>query len=157
MRMSFVAVGTRGDVAPLMLLAEATQAAGHQVRLVTHPEFEPTARRLGLDFRPVGGSFESLLASDHGRRALGIPNSSPLGLRGLYHSFRSCAEAVFQDCWEACDGAEGIVASAVAAPLAELIASRKAVPLLVGLAVPGTPTEQFSAPRPAAVAAGPRL
>ena len=146
MRLSFVAVGTRGDVAPLMLLAEATQSAGHQVRLVTHPEFEPTARRLGLDFHPIGGSFESLLASTQGRRALGIPRSSPFGLGGLYHSFRSCAEAVFQGCWDACRDAEGLVASAVAAPLAELIASKRAVPLVIGLAVPGMPTRNFAHP-----------
>jgi sterol 3beta-glucosyltransferase len=116
------------------------------VRVLTHPEFEPTVRRLGLEFRPIGGSYEALLASAQGRRALGIPHSSPFGLRGLYHSFRSCAEAVFQDCWEACDYAEGLVASAVAAPFAELIASRRAVPLLIGMAVPGTPTNNFPHP-----------
>lgn len=146
MRLSFVAVGTRGDVAPLMLLAEAIQSAGHQVRLVTHPEFEPTARRLGLEFHPIGGSFESLLASAQGRRALGIPRNSPFGLGGLYHSFRSCAETVFQDCWDACHDAEGLVASAVAAPLAELVASRRDLPLVVGLAVPGTPSSEFPHP-----------
>jgi sterol 3beta-glucosyltransferase len=146
MRVSVVAVGTRGDVAPLMLLAQAIQAAGHQVRMATHPEFEPTARRLGLDFRPVGGSFQSLLASAQGRRALGIPRGSPLGLGGLYHSFRSCAESVFQECWDACGDAEGVVASAVAAPLAGLIASRRAVPLLIGLAVPGIPSYHLPHP-----------
>lgn len=146
MRLSVVGVGTRGDVAPLMLLAEAIQSAGHQVRLVTHPEFEPTARHLGLDFRPIGGSFQSLLASAHGRRALGIPRNSPFGLSGLYNSFRSCAEAVFQECWDACDDAEGVVASAVAAPLAALIASRRAVPMLIGLAVPGIPSYHLPHP-----------
>jgi sterol 3beta-glucosyltransferase len=146
MRLSFVAVGTRGDVAPLMLLAEATQSAGHQVRLITHPEFEPTARRLGLDFRAIGGSFESLLATTEGRRALGIPTNSPLGLSGLYNSFRPCAEAVFEECWNACADAEGLVTSAVAVPMVGLIASKRGLPLLMGLAVPGITSYQLPHP-----------
>jgi sterol 3beta-glucosyltransferase len=146
MTLSVVAVGTRGDVTPLMLLAAAIQAAGHRVRMVTHPEFEPTARQLGLDFRPIGGSFESLLASPQGRRALGVATNSPLGIGALYNSFLTCAETVFQECWDACADAEGLVASAVAAPLAELIASRRAIPLAIGLAVPGTTSWEIPHP-----------
>ena len=146
MRLSVVAVGTRGDVIPLMLLAAAIQAAGHQVRMVTHPEFEPTARQLGLEHRPIGGSFEALLASPEGRRALGVARNSPFGIGALYNSFLTCAASVFQECWDACADAEGLVASAVAAPLAELIASRRAIPLAIGLAVPGTPSSEIPHP-----------
>jgi sterol 3beta-glucosyltransferase len=40
MRIAIIALGTRGDVQPYLALGKGLAAAGHEVRLVTHENFE---------------------------------------------------------------------------------------------------------------------
>ena len=114
MRISLIAFGTRGDVTPLVALALRLRADGHLVRLVSHADFEALATRHGLEFRPTAGSYQNLVATKEGRRALGVPRSTPLGLTGLFAPFRDCAETVFEQCWHACSDADAIVCSPLA-------------------------------------------
>jgi UDP:flavonoid glycosyltransferase YjiC (YdhE family) len=53
MRVTILTVGSRGDVQPYVALGLGLQAAGHQVRLATHVEFEPFVREHGLDFAVI--------------------------------------------------------------------------------------------------------
>lgn len=146
MRFTFIALGTRGDVTPLVALAARLQQEGHQSRLVSHSEFEPLAREHALDFHPAPGSFQELLSTAAGRRALGVPRNSPFGLAGLLSSFRADAETTYRECWHACADADGIVCSAVAIQVAGLAAFYRDVPLALGLAVPATRTSRLPHP-----------
>ena len=47
--------GSRGDVQPYIALGKKLCAAGHDVRLVTHEDFEKPARENGLSFWALGG------------------------------------------------------------------------------------------------------
>lgn len=143
MRFTFIAFGTRGDVTPLVALAVSLQSHGHRIRLVSHPEFEPLARQYDLAFHPVAGSFQALLATAEGRRALGVPTNTPRGLSGLMSSFRDDPEAVYHDAWQAAADADGIVCSAVAIHVAALVAFYRDVPIALGLPVPSTPTRRL--------------
>jgi sterol 3beta-glucosyltransferase len=49
MRIAVLAVGSRGDVQPMLVLALGLQAAGHTVRLATHEAYAPLAREYGLE------------------------------------------------------------------------------------------------------------
>ncbi len=146
MRLTLLAFGTRGDVTPFAALGSRLRAAGHTVRLATHAEFELLADAHGLEFRPVPGSFQDFIASREGRRALGVPRCSPFGVARLLDPFLTCAEAVYCAAWEASADADGIVSSAVAWPVASLIAARRAVPLALGQVVPATPTRAMPHP-----------
>ena len=140
MRLTLIAFGTRGDVTPFAALGNRLRAEGHDVSLATHSDFEPLATSHDLRFRPVSGSFQSFIATSEGRRALGVPYSTPTGLSGLFNPFREHAETVYREAWDASEGADGIVTSAVAAPAAKLIAARRHVPLAWGLAIPSVQT-----------------
>lgn len=48
------AIGSSGDVFPMIGLAAALAARGHRATLIANDEFEVHARRLGLDFVSVG-------------------------------------------------------------------------------------------------------
>jgi UDP:flavonoid glycosyltransferase YjiC (YdhE family) len=146
MRLTATAFGSRGDITPVVALCARLRAEGHAVRLASHPEFESLARQHALDFHPVPGSYQELLSTVEGRRALGVPTNSPFGLRGLFASFREAPEAVYRACWDAAVDAEGIVSSTLATLVGGLIAARRGLPLAVGMAVPTVPTVEMPYP-----------
>lgn len=146
MRLTLIAFGTRGDVTPFAALGSRLQAQGHDICLATHRDFESLATNQHLRFQPVSGSYQDFIASAEGRRALGVPYSSPRGLAGLFNAFRHDAEAMYREAWEATEDAEGIVTSAVAAPAAKMIAARRGVPLAWGLAIPSVETTAMPHP-----------
>lgn len=68
MRIVIPTTGSRGDVQPYLALGKGLRDAGHEVRLVTHDDFERPARSLGLDLYPVGQSSRALHQAEEGRR-----------------------------------------------------------------------------------------
>ncbi|WP_321821084.1 MULTISPECIES: glycosyltransferase [unclassified Burkholderia] len=52
------AIGSAGDVHPLLGVARALATRGHDVVFCTHPPFEAAARRCGFTFVPVGTAAE---------------------------------------------------------------------------------------------------
>lgn len=155
MRITLIAFGTRGDVTPLVALGARLGAAGHQLQVVTHAEFESFVRQHGLDFHPIAASYQEFVATEQGRRALGVPRSTPLGLIGLFNPFRGCAEAVFHTSWRACRDADAIVASPLASIVGALIARAKDVPLAVASPIPPLGSRYLPAPVFPALPLGP--
>src|SRR5437773_2291257 len=143
MRVTAIVFGTRGDVTPFVALGIRLRANGHDVCVATHADFEPLVRQHGLEFRALPGSFQKLVASREGRRALGVPRNSVLGLRGLFLPFRDCAEALYDESWEASANADAILCSALATRVASLIAERRNLPLALGLPIPSVRTGQL--------------
>lgn len=64
--LTLLALGSRGDVFPNVVLGAALQEAGYRVRLITFENFAPLVAQFGLDFAPVPGDAEALLASGGG-------------------------------------------------------------------------------------------
>ena len=54
MRFLVVAVGSHGDIHPLLGIAIALRDRGHDVTFVSSPYFEDLPRKAGLDFAPLG-------------------------------------------------------------------------------------------------------
>jgi sterol 3beta-glucosyltransferase len=128
-------------------LGARLRAEGHAICLVSHGEFGEMAARHGLEFRPVPGSFQSFLASSDGHRAL--VKAQRLGFRGVggvFDPFRDDPRGVYRACWDATDGIDGIVCSAVALGVSPLLAERRQVPLALGFAVPSLPTGHLPHP-----------
>jgi sterol 3beta-glucosyltransferase len=55
-----IAVGSRGDVQPIVALGRGLSDAGYTVRIVTQENFEPMVRQQGLDFFPIEGDAQAL-------------------------------------------------------------------------------------------------
>jgi UDP:flavonoid glycosyltransferase YjiC (YdhE family) len=58
MRLLFAAVGAYGHLHPVMPVALAAQAAGHQVAVATHESFHPTVTSVGLEAVAAGLTVE---------------------------------------------------------------------------------------------------
>ena len=57
-RMILIAIGSSGDVHPILGIAEELAHRSHEVIVMTNPSFESLVKRLGFDFRPLGTSAE---------------------------------------------------------------------------------------------------
>jgi UDP:flavonoid glycosyltransferase YjiC (YdhE family) len=142
-RITLIALGTRGDVTPCVALGIRLQAQGHAVRVATFGEFESLVRRHALEYHRVSGSYSSFLATNEGRTALGVPSARPTGIAAVLAPFQGCAGVVFDQCWEACDDAEVIGASTVGAAPALWIACARNVPFVSCQAVPSIATREL--------------
>ncbi len=62
MHITLLALGSRGDVQPYAALGAGLQAAGHQVRFITFESFASLVGEHGLDFHPIRGNAQALVA-----------------------------------------------------------------------------------------------
>jgi sterol 3beta-glucosyltransferase len=60
MKLTLIAIGSRGDVQPIVALGRGLSDAGYAVRIVTLESFEPMVRGQGLEFFPVKGDTQAL-------------------------------------------------------------------------------------------------
>ena len=63
MHITILALGSRGDVQPYAALGRGLISAGHAVRMVTFESFAPLAAQNGLDFHPIQGDPQALVAN----------------------------------------------------------------------------------------------
>jgi UDP:flavonoid glycosyltransferase YjiC (YdhE family) len=64
MRITVLALGSRGDVQPLIALAVGLRQTGrHQVSFVTSDDFEGVVKNQGLDFYSLGVNAQELLGT----------------------------------------------------------------------------------------------
>lgn len=58
MKFLITALGSYGDVHPMVGLGTALKARGHHVAIITNPHFEPMVREMGIEFLPFGTEEE---------------------------------------------------------------------------------------------------
>jgi sterol 3beta-glucosyltransferase len=104
MKISILAIGSRGDVQPLVALGLGLQAYGHEVCIITHAEFEGVVHDSGLGFFSIPVSPRELLASEAGQAAVeggnnplrSLMNFSSLANKGILPIGAACLTA-FQE------------------------------------------------------------
>jgi len=85
MHITILALGSRGDVQPYAALGRGLKSAGHPVRFITFESFESLIVQNELDFHPIRGSAQALVASGGADTV------------GLLRSFGSLAEGYARD------------------------------------------------------------
>jgi UDP:flavonoid glycosyltransferase YjiC (YdhE family) len=142
MRIRIITIGSQGDVRPGIAFGAGLKAAGHDVRVVAHPGFEPLVRRRGLDFAPVAGDPRELATTEN--RQLRELHDRGRNLFRWIRTFNQVDAPLMRqrlrDCWEACQDADVIVASALPYLFAYAIARRLQVPLVRSFYFPVSPT-----------------
>lgn len=145
MRITIVTVGSRGDVQPYVALGLGLKGAGHEVTLTTHAPFETFVRSRGLIFSPIPGDPEGIWQTEHGLRVLRGGQNPVVFLRALRDAMLEEADAGFDACVRACQGADLVVRSPLAiAPLH--IAEAMGVPQVGAYLQPLTRTRAFAPP-----------
>src|SRR5258707_13048253 len=107
MRVTIPTTGSRGDVQPYVALGMGLQAAGWDVCLATHADFEPFVREHGLDFYPLlDESGAAMQGSAIGDRMLHSGADAWTFLSGFCRLRRPVLEEQMRNCYEACRGAD---------------------------------------------------
>lgn len=96
MKLTLIAIGSRGDVQPIVALGRGLVSEGYAVRLVTLESFAPMVMKQGLEFFPIQGDAQALTndmmltgMQGHGLNLLAM-------YRGIMRSFGALTEAYQQ-------------------------------------------------------------
>ncbi|MBN1285910.1 MAG: glycosyltransferase family 1 protein [Anaerolineae bacterium] len=146
MQVTILAVGTRGDVQPLVALAKGLHGAGHTVCVATTHEFETPVREQGLSFFALSGS-PSRMMQDAGLLAAMGGNRNPVTLvRGILDAMEPLFEQGVAEAWTACQGADAVIVSMLGFYAGCHVAEKLGIPCIEGCVLPARPTRAFSSP-----------
>lgn len=146
-------VGSRGDVQPFLALGSALRHCGHRIRLATHEKFRSFVEDSGLDFYPIGGDPEDLMAYMVKNPGL-IPSMQSLR-EGDIKRKRSMVAEILDGCWRSCiepnavDDAPFVADAIIANPpsFAHVhCAEALGIPLHMVFTMPWTSTGAFAHP-----------
>lgn len=97
MRITIIALGSRGDVQPFVPLGRALQEAGHRVRIATFTAFASMIGEAGLDFTPIHGDAQGLLNNAVKGDLLSRRFNILQTMRALRRSYGTLANSLPQD------------------------------------------------------------
>lgn len=98
MRISIIAIGSRGDVQPLVALGSALKRAGHRVRIATDRNFKGLVERYELEFYALAGDIRGML---------GRIEASPASWCSIVdRDLRSLSAELIRECREISEGAD---------------------------------------------------
>ncbi len=143
MKITILALGSRGDVQPFIALGLGLQAAGHRVCIATHTNFEQFVRSYGLDFFLLGTNPEQGLESKTGQSMIGSGNNPVRFLRMWKYMSGPIMTQLFIDCWNACQSTDAIFCSSAACYIAHSIGEKLRIPVVPALLQPYTRTRSF--------------
>jgi UDP:flavonoid glycosyltransferase YjiC (YdhE family) len=146
MRLTIFTAGSRGDIQPGLLLGQALQRAGFQVRLAAPENFAAWVQGYGLDFHPLRGDVQQIMAGETGQRFMGSGSANPLrSILAMRKMLGPVALNMLEDALSASRPAEAILCLAVFATLGKTIAEILHIPLLTFEPTPLLPTRAFPA------------
>ena len=110
MIVSLIAIGSRGDVAPLITLGQGLAKRGHEVRVLAHGEFAPLAAGSDVTFLSARGKNPRELLDGPKGRAFLRAARTPRGYAKRFAELASDAvEIGFEDTLAAADGSDVIL------------------------------------------------
>src|ERR1041384_3709454 len=118
MRVLLSTIGSRGDVQPMVALAERLRECGEQVRVCAPPDFEDWINGLGIPFTPVGPLLRSTAKPGP------APRPTPEQLR---QAAAGTVTAQFTAVGEAAEGCDVIVAGGALQIAAHSIAEHRGI------------------------------
>lgn len=144
MRVTVMAMGSRGDVQPFIALADGLQRAGYTARLVTHAEFYPLIKGRGIEFREIRGNPRDLLDDERAHTMLAAGGNPLKFLTNFKALLRPWFAQMVVDCARAGEGSDAVVLSNVGLIGGfHQIAQAMGVPYCSAVLQPFTPTSAF--------------
>jgi UDP:flavonoid glycosyltransferase YjiC (YdhE family) len=147
LRCTILAIGSRGDVHPLIALGAGLQAAGHAVRIATHADFEQDVVARNMAFYPLTGNAARFFAGP----AATVLRDRTRDARGFAGFFDNYLDLFFQKllvgCWEASQDADVILCWSWLVGIGPALAERLRVPVFLVASYPmDFPTRAFPNP-----------
>ena len=144
----FLTSGTRGDVQPVIPLAQRLQADGNVVRIAAPPAFRELVETHSVPFASVDGNPSDLMVAKDGEIALtfdGNPVRSARSSLNYLYAAQSVYARMLTNAWDACKDAVLLVLG-LPTIWGTSIAEKLQVPCVGAFLQPLTPTRDFPCP-----------
>lgn len=142
MRITIIATGSRGDVQPYIALGSGLQEAGHDVRLVSHENYEALVNQHKLEFWSLAGDVQAVVQDEEMRKRIEQGNFLIL-MRQMAKEARRNAINLAEGTLAACDGAELLMGGLGGVNVGLALAEKFDLPFVQAYYVPFTPTSAF--------------
>jgi sterol 3beta-glucosyltransferase len=142
MKIALFAMGSQGDVQPYIALGVGLQRAGHEIRLLTHENYERNVKAHGLEFRAMHGNVQEVVESEKMRELLEKGNFLAI----MAHTAQETKRASVMwatDALDACRDVDLIVSGVGGLFTALGIAEKFSLPILQAYVFPFTQTAAF--------------
>lgn len=147
MRITILTGGSLGEIRPYIALGLGLQQAGYAVQLASLEDYRDFVRREGLAFFPIRGNLHEMNASDAWHGAQDAGRNSLRHVQHILEMMSIGLEQVLDDAWDACQGADALVCSALGMAVGYPIAEKLAIPCYPALIFPVlSPTTAFPSP-----------
>jgi len=140
LRIVIPTTGSRGDVQPYLALGQGLRAAGYDVRLATHADFEALVRDHGLDFFAIEANGRALQASEVGDRMLRAGSNPFAFMREFVRLRVPLLRELMSHCREACVGADAVLLSPTALLIGQSVAEALRLPTVWTSLQPTSPS-----------------
>jgi len=140
---TYLTIGSDGDVRPCVALAHGLHAAGYDVRVATHRRFEPLVRSYGLDFYPVAGDPREFLQDEDIRRWAERCTNPLQQIRAIIEAIRPAIRQGLQDHWDACRGTDVVLYQGLSRFPGHMIGESLGVPAYPAHVLPFHPLSGF--------------
>ena len=144
MRITIIAMGSRGDIQPYIALGTGLKAAGHFVRLMSHENFERLVSSYGLEFWPVAGDVQALLETPEMRDLVEKGNLLAISKYIAKAAERAAIDSA-REGWRAAQGMDLLIGGIGGIFIGTALAQRLGIPFLQAYLLPFTPTAAFPA------------
>lgn len=106
MHCTILAIGSRGDIQPMIALGVGLKAAGYDVRIATHADFETFVRQHDLEYFQLTGNAARFYSGPAGI-ALRDRSREPGEFLSFFQNYLSTfLDKLLIGCWEACQGTD---------------------------------------------------
>lgn len=142
MRIAIIAPGSRGDVQPYLALGKGIRDAGHEVRLLSHENFEGYIKTHQLEYWPLRGNVQEVAESQEMRELLEKGNFLAIAAFQANAAKQAALEWA-EDGLAACADSDILLAGIGGLYLGISLAEKFKIPLVQAYSVPFTPTKNF--------------
>lgn len=147
MKITLFAAGSRGDIQPCVVLGQGLKRAGYQVRLAAPEDFGDFVEAHDLDFYPLRGDVQQIMASDTGRQFMETGGANPLkSIGAVRQMIAPVIQQMAADAYTACEDTQALICLGVFAAFGQAIAEALGIPILHVEPTPLLPTGAFPAP-----------
>lgn len=111
MKITILAIGTLGDVQPLVALGQGLKMRGHQVRMVAGKNFGSWIEGHGLEVLCSSVDMQALMKSEDGQEWVEHGNQPYRQMRAIKRLAATYGPAMMRDAWTGCEDAEVVVSN----------------------------------------------
>jgi len=142
MRITLLAVGSRGDTQPYIALGLALQRAGYRVRIAASESFADLINSFGFEFYRLSGDVSAIAHNEDLKQAMSADN--PLKIIMGFNTLKNYAYSLQQGLYDACQGSDAIVYHP-GATIGHFVAQTLNIPSILATPFPMTPTKDYPA------------